>query len=102
MFTADEVLDRLREVYDPEIGINIVDLGLIYAVTASDRKVSVLMTLTTPGCPLGETVEASVRQALSALPEIREVDLQLTFEPPWGPERMSPSALAALGWPAQR
>jgi metal-sulfur cluster biosynthetic enzyme len=100
MVTADGVIERLRGVHDPEVGVNIVDLGLVYGVNVEDSAVFVLMTLTSPGCPLGDTVEESVRRALESVPGVEEVQLRLTFEPPWGPERMSRAALTALGWPA--
>jgi probable FeS assembly SUF system protein SufT len=100
-FNAELVWNALREVYDPEIPVNIVDLGLIYSMKAEEaeggRKVLVEMTLTAPGCGMGPTLAAEARQRLSVLPGVAEADVHLVWDPPWGPERISPVGREKLG-----
>jgi metal-sulfur cluster biosynthetic enzyme len=97
-FTRDDVRDGLRNVYDPEIGINIVDLGLVYdADVAESGDVLVTMTLTSLGCPLGPVIVQEVTNALKELPGIGEVDVKLVWSPPWSPEMMSEEAKDELG-----
>lgn len=94
----DRVLEALRNVYDPELGINIVDLGLVYDVTVSDDgDVDVTYTLTTMGCPIGPLIEDQIRQFLASVPGIRDVRPEMVLRPPWSPELMSEEAKAALG-----
>ena len=89
----------LRSVVDPEVGVNIYDLGLIYEVLAGDEgDLRVRMTMTTPACPVGALLADQVRDALRALPEVREVEVELVWEPLWSPERMSEAARRQLGW----
>jgi len=89
----------LRSVIDPELGVNIVDLGLVYRVGIEvDGLVDVEMTLTTPGCPLGGFLDDQIRACLAQLPQVREVRVELVWEPPWDPEAMSPAAKQQLGW----
>lgn len=98
---ADEelLLDLLGEVVDPELGVNIVDLGLVYSVRVVTGVAQVTMTLTAPGCPLAGYLEDAVRRALVGAPGIREVAVRIVFDPPWSPEAMmSETAKAALGW----
>jgi metal-sulfur cluster biosynthetic enzyme len=92
------VLDALRGVIDPELGLDVVELGLVYGVTALDAKVLVELTMTTPACPLGEYLVDEARSRIRALPGIDEVSVQLVWDPPWTPERMTESARATLGW----
>ena len=98
MVTKEQVLDALREVIDPELGLNIVELGLIYGVEMDDGHLSITMTLTTPGCPLSmyltDMAEVAVRKAL---PEVATVDIDLVWEPPWDPSRLSEEARNKLG-----
>lgn len=90
---------HLRAVIDPELGVNIVDLGLVYGVTVdADGLVAIEMTLTTPGCPLGGFLDDQIRACLSALPQVREVRVELVWEPRWAPEAMSDAAREQLGW----
>ncbi len=97
----DTVLEALREVIDPEIGLNIVDLGLVYDLEAhGDGTVRIEMTLTTPGCPLHAAINDAVHRALEPLPGVRAVDLDLVWSPPWTPEMITPEGRRALGWPA--
>lgn len=95
---ADEVIQALGGVYDPELGIDIVNLGLVYAVTVAGTAISVEMTLTTPGCPLHSTIETHVTHTLLALRGVQEVDVQLVWDPPWTPLSMSESAKRSLGF----
>lgn len=92
--------ELLREVYDPEIGVNIVDLGLVYDVRLSaDGMVAIRMTLTTPGCPLGGYIEDEIRDTLRDVPGVSGVDLRIVWEPAWDPDAMmSEAAKLALGW----
>jgi metal-sulfur cluster biosynthetic enzyme len=97
-FTKDDVLEGLKNVYDPEIGINIVDLGLIYDADISESgDVLVTMTLTSLGCPLGPVIMQEVNNALKDLPGIGGTDVKLVWTPPWSPENMSEDAKDELG-----
>ncbi|GAB5602664.1 metal-sulfur cluster assembly factor [Thermus sp. FJN-A] len=88
----------LENVYDPELGLDVVNLGLIYELKVEPPRAYVRMTLTTPGCPLHDSMGEAVRQALSHLPGVEEVAVDLTFDPPWTPARLSPEARRLLGW----
>lgn len=90
------ILDALADVADPELGIGIVPLGLVYEASADARTISVLLTLTAPTCPLGDVLIADVEDALHTRFPGFECRVTLTFDPPWQPERMSPAARAAL------
>lgn len=94
-----EVLNSLRSVIDPEVGLNIVDMGLVYKIEISPAEVHVLMTMTSPGCPMSELI---IEQAMEILrgryPEPIHLVVELTFEPPWSPALMSEEAKAHLGW----
>jgi metal-sulfur cluster biosynthetic enzyme len=97
-FTRDEVREGLKQVYDPEIGINIVDLGLVYDADISDEgDVLVTMTLTSLGCPLGPVIVQEVQGALRDFPGIRDIDVKLVWSPPWTPDMMSEEARDELG-----
>lgn len=92
-----KVEDALYRVIDPELGINIVDLGLVYNVTINDTNdVHVIMTLTTPGCPLHDSIVGGVESCLMAIEEIGFVDVQLVWQPAWSPEKMSSKAKEML------
>jgi metal-sulfur cluster biosynthetic enzyme len=96
--TAEEARDALKNVYDPEIGINIVDLGLVYDIDISDKNdVLVTMTLTSLGCPLGPVIVQEVSNAMADLPDLGEVDVKLVWSPPWSPDMMSEEARDELG-----
>ncbi len=95
--TAEDVIRELTQVYDPEIGLDIVNLGLVYEVAVQDDTVKVRMTFTTPLCPVGPYIEADVHRALEGLPMIRHVDVEVVFDPPWDWHMMSDEAKAALG-----
>lgn len=97
-FTVEDVREGLKSVYDPEIGINIVDLGLVYDTEISESgDVLVTMTLTSLGCPLGPVIVQEVQNALKDLPGIGEIDVKLVWSPPWSPEMMSEEAKDELG-----
>lgn len=93
------IRDALRQVDDPEIGMNIVDLGLVYRVEVSADKVLIDMTMTSPACPMGDMILDEVEAALDkVLPAHTPVDIRLVWTPPWDPSMMSPAAKARLGW----
>lgn len=93
----DELIEALRQVIDPELMINIVDLGLIYAVSQEDRKVFVDMTLTSPACPAGPQIVQQAKMSLEKLSEVDEAEIKLVMSPPWSPERMTEEARDHLG-----
>ncbi|MFH0953909.1 MAG: iron-sulfur cluster assembly protein [Verrucomicrobiota bacterium] len=96
--TKQDVLDVLKNVYDPEIQISIVDLGLIYEVEIKDAGlVHVKMTLTSPGCPYGAALVGQVQDVLKMLRGVQNVEIELVFTPPWSPERMTQEARLELG-----
>ena len=96
--TADEVTEAIRVVVDPEIGISIVDLGLVYDVQVEDGVAKVTYTLTSMGCPVGPLIEQQMQQVVSLLPGLEGAEFTMVFKPPWGPEMMSDEAKAALGY----
>jgi len=98
--TKEEILNALKNVYDPEIPVNIVDLGLVYEIDIrDDRTVYVKMTLTAPGCPIGVFITDQVKQAVMAtIPWVKDVEVDLVFDPPWSPDKMSEEAKALLGF----
>jgi len=94
----DKIIVLLKNIYDPEIPVNIYELGLVYEVKVDENgKAHVLMTLTTPNCPVAESLPAQVKEEISYLTGITEVDLELTFDPPWDQEMMSEEAKLELG-----
>jgi len=92
-----QVYDALRQCFDPEIPVNVVELGLIYDVKIIDDWVGVKMTLTTPGCGMSGMIAQDVRNRVLQLPGIKEADVRIVWEPAWTPERMSPEARKKLG-----
>ena len=99
MLTKDKLINQLKNVPDPELGISIVDLGLVYDAKIDDKgNVEVLMTLTTMGCPLFDLIADPVRSELKKLKGVKDVNVELTFEPPWSPEKMSEEAKIKLGF----
>jgi metal-sulfur cluster biosynthetic enzyme len=98
MPTVDDVTDALRDVIDPELGLDFVELGLIYGVEVDDGSVHVTFTLTSPGCPIGPQVSEQIEEFVSELEGVAEVLPTMTFSPPWTPERMSEDAKFALGF----
>ena len=94
----ESVIDALREIYDPEIPVNIYDLGLIYGVDVTpDADVMVTMTLTTPHCPVAESMPGEVEMRAMAVPGVRDAEVNLVWDPPWGPNLMSDEARLELG-----
>ncbi|MBI5755540.1 MAG: metal-sulfur cluster assembly factor [Nitrospirae bacterium] len=92
------ILTALKHVIDPEIGINIVDLGLIYDVKLDAGNVYIKMTMTTPGCPLHESIAKGAEEAVRQLQGIESVKVDLVWDPPWTPDRISNWAKKQLGW----
>ena len=97
MIDESTIREALRQVVDPELDCNIVDLGLVYGIALDGAKVIVTMTLTTPGCPMHESIAWGVKSALLGLEGIEEVDVLLTWEPPWTPARMSDYGRERIG-----
>jgi probable FeS assembly SUF system protein SufT len=102
-FSEDLVWDQLKTVFDPEIPVNIVDLGLIYSclITPLDeggKKIDVKMSMTAPGCGMGDVLKRDVEQKVARVPEVKEVNVEVVFDPPWNPSRMSEAAKLQLGF----
>lgn len=93
-----KIEDVIKTVFDPEIPVNIYELGLIYDIAVSGNDVKILMTLTSPNCPAAQSLPAEVRQKIKALPGVEEVDVEIVWDPPWGPEMMSEAAKLQLGY----
>ena len=98
MPTRDEVIDALRVVEDPELGMDIVELGLLYDVEVEGPKVHVTFSLTSMGCPVGPMLEQQIQETVASMPGVAEVESELTWEPPWTPEKMSEDAKFILGF----
>ena len=98
MPTRDEVMEVLRQVEDPELGMDIVDLGLLYEVEVEGPKVKILYSLTSMGCPAGPLIAGDIERAAREVEGVEEVDLELTFDPPWTPDKMSDDAKFILGF----
>jgi metal-sulfur cluster biosynthetic enzyme len=92
-----DVVEVLREVYDPELHYNIYDLGLVYDIRVKEGDVKILMTLTTPMCPIGPMVTEQIQEMLEIMPGVKDVEVEFTFDPPWTPEKMTDEARADLG-----
>ena len=99
MTSEDMVREALREnVIDPEIGINVVDLGLVYDVAVDDGVAEITMTLTTPACPLGPYLDQEVRMAVQEVPGVEDTKVNLVWTPPWDPSKMTEEAKLELGF----
>jgi metal-sulfur cluster biosynthetic enzyme len=96
--SESDVLDALSNVIDPELGLDFVELGLIYGVQVSDGHVHVTYTLTTPACPIGPMVDEQISEFVGEVDGVRSVESEMVFTPPWSPERMSEDAKFALGF----
>ncbi len=94
----EQIMEALKNVHDPELGINIVDLGLVYGVDIDGQTVHVTYTLTTMGCPIGPLIEAEMKQWLSGVEGVDDVTAEMVLRPPWTPEMMSEEAKEALGY----
>ncbi|MBH75150.1 MAG: aromatic ring hydroxylase [Dehalococcoidia bacterium] len=95
--THDEVVGALKEVYDPEIPVNVVDLGLIYDVDINDDNVNIVMTLTAPGCGMGPYIAQQAEWAVAEVEGVKDVSVDITFDPPWNPDRITDDGKMALG-----
>jgi metal-sulfur cluster biosynthetic enzyme len=98
MLTADDVSEALRQVYDPELGLDIVELGLVYDIQVVEGRVTIVYSLTSIGCPAGPLLHEQMLEATRELPGVESVELQLTWDPPWTPERLSEDAKLLLGF----
>lgn len=103
VFTEQMVWDQMKTVFDPEIPVNIVDLGLIYScetklIDEGGRRIDIKMSMTAPGCGMGNVLKADVETKLRTLPEVKQVNVEIVFEPAWGPSRMSEAARLQLGF----
>jgi metal-sulfur cluster biosynthetic enzyme len=97
MPTRDDVFEALRQVEDPELGMDIVDLGLLYDAEIEGTKVKVIHSLTSMGCPAGPMIQEDIHNTVAALPGVDDVEVELTWDPPWTPDRMSEDAKFILG-----
>ena len=92
----DKIVEKLKSVFDPEIPVDIYELGLIYDVRIENKKISLDMTLTSPHCPVAESLPMEVRRAVESIPEVEEVDVKIVWDPPWDKTKMSESAKLEL------
>lgn len=96
---AERALEALRAVVDPEMGMDVVDLGLVYGVQADERRLSVEMTMTSATCPMADAIVRDAQAVLGqSLPELEEIEVELVWDPPWTPAMMSDEARAFFGW----
>jgi metal-sulfur cluster biosynthetic enzyme len=98
MPTRDDVIEALRAVEDPELGMDIVELGLLYDVEVAGPRVHVLYSLTSMGCPAGPLIQQSVEEVVQSMPGVEQVETELTWDPPWTPDKMSEDAKFILGF----
>ena len=98
MPTVDEVEEALTNVIDPELGLDFVELGLVYGIEVEESEVFVTFTLTSPGCPIGPQVADQMREYVGDLEGVEQVSTNMVFTPPWSPDRMSEDAKFALGY----
>ena len=98
MPTTEDVVEALKQVEDPELGMDIVELGLFYGAEVEGSKVKVVFTLTSMGCPVGPMIQEDIDRVISEIPGVEEVESELTFDPPWTPEKMSDDAKFILGF----
>ena len=96
--TEEQVFEALKQCFDPEIPVNVVDLGLIYDVKIIGEWIGVKMTLTTPGCGMSGMIAQDIKNRVLRLPGVKEADVRIVWEPAWTPERMSPEARKRLGF----
>ena len=96
MDIKEKIIDEIRKIYDPEIPVNIYELGLIYDIKVSGKKAKIKMTLTTPNCPVAESLPKEVKESAMQVEEIDEVDLELVWDPPWNKDMMSDAAKLEL------
>jgi FeS assembly SUF system protein len=97
LVTMEEIVKALKECYDPEIPVNVWDLGLIYDVNVDGDNVHVKMTLTAPGCPMHTFISREVKEKLQSIIGVKEATVEVVWDPPWSPDKMSPDAKVQLG-----
>jgi FeS assembly SUF system protein len=97
LVTMEDIVKALKECYDPEIPVNVWDLGLIYDVNVDGDKVHVKMTLTAPGCPMHAFISKEDREKLQSVSGVKEASVEVVWDPPWSPDKMSPEAKVQLG-----
>ena len=97
MVTMEDIMKALKECYDPEIPVNVWDLGLIYDVAVDDDKVHVKMTLSAPGCPMHSFISQEVKEKLQTVSGVKEATVEVVWDPPWSPDKMSQEAKTQLG-----
>ena len=100
MTTKEDVMEALTQVFDPELMMHIVDLGLVYEVTLEDESKNVMVkyTLTAPGCPLSHIIDGDIRKEVGKLKDVNEVETEVVWDPPWGPHLMTEEARLAMGF----
>ncbi len=96
--SQDQIIEKLRQCLDPELGINIVDLGLVYAINIEGQRIHILMTLTTPGCPLDSYFVRDITAKIKSLKGVSDVTVEMTFDPLWSPTKMSSESKDLLGF----
>ena len=99
MVTKEDVMETLKQCYDPEIPVNIVDLGLVYGVEVEGEKVHVKMTLTAVGCPMHSVISQDVKSKVESMDGVKEAEVEVVWEPRWTPDRIAPEARMKLGIP---
>jgi len=97
MIDQETLISALRTVKDPELNVNVVDLGLVYSIQSQEDQVDVEMTLTTPACPAGPEILRNARTALEAVPGVTQANVRLVMSPPWSPDKMTDAARDELG-----
>ena len=97
MVEKDKIIEALKKVTDPELNLDIWSLGLIYDVKIDNEKITIVMTLTSPSCPYGDALMADVKRKVSEVEGVSEAIIEITFDPPWSPEKMSEESRMALG-----
>ena len=96
--SQDQIIEKLRQCLDPELGINIIDLGLVYAINIEGQRIHILMTLTTPGCPLDSYFVRDITAKIKSLKGVSDVTVEMTFDPLWSPTKMSSESKDLLGF----
>ena len=99
LLTEENVREALKQVIDPELGVNVVDLGLVYGIAIVGNRVEITMTLTTPGCPLHDSLREAVQTVIGLMiPTVESVSVNLVWDPPWSPDRITEDGRRELGW----
>mgnify|MGYP003690700809 CR=1 FL=1 len=96
MEVKDKIIEEIRKIYDPELPVNIYELGLIYSVKVDNKKAKIIMTLTTPNCPVAESLPKEVKESAMQVEGVEDVDLELVWDPPWTKDMMSDAAKLEL------